>query len=173
VSAIAWNAVRDGNGITVRHQWNAHRGRLCRFFVCQCEPWPREESACCAGAAWRLPMGSMEAQARATTLHRRTAGLPKEANASPLHSGALSVQSESTPKNQKRTNVLTRAPGRPARQPGTQRRQASAHAEGYVCNEAKTPSRAAASEGFWWGDFSFQPVHIFRNTDAQGDKKGA
>ncbi|WP_218242489.1 hypothetical protein [Comamonas fluminis] len=23
VSAIAWNAVRDGNGITVRHQWNA------------------------------------------------------------------------------------------------------------------------------------------------------
>lgn len=24
MSAIAWNAVRDGNGITVRHQWNAH-----------------------------------------------------------------------------------------------------------------------------------------------------
>jgi hypothetical protein len=24
VSAIVWNAVRDGNGITVRHQWNAH-----------------------------------------------------------------------------------------------------------------------------------------------------
>ncbi|KAB0571156.1 hypothetical protein F7Q92_21445, partial [Ideonella dechloratans] len=23
MSAIAWNAVRDGNGITVRHQWNA------------------------------------------------------------------------------------------------------------------------------------------------------
>ncbi len=26
MSAIAWNAVRDGNGITVRHQWNAHTG---------------------------------------------------------------------------------------------------------------------------------------------------
>jgi GT2 family glycosyltransferase len=26
VSAIAWNAVRDGNGITVRHQWNAQLG---------------------------------------------------------------------------------------------------------------------------------------------------
>ena len=26
MSAIAWNAVRDGNGITVRHQWNAHSG---------------------------------------------------------------------------------------------------------------------------------------------------
>ena len=26
MSAIAWNAVRDGNGITVRHQWNAHQG---------------------------------------------------------------------------------------------------------------------------------------------------
>ena len=26
MSAIAWNAVRDGNGITVRHQWNAHLG---------------------------------------------------------------------------------------------------------------------------------------------------
>ncbi len=24
MSAIAWNAVRDGHGITVRHQWNAH-----------------------------------------------------------------------------------------------------------------------------------------------------
>lgn len=24
MSAIVWNAVRDGNGITVRHQWNAH-----------------------------------------------------------------------------------------------------------------------------------------------------
>jgi len=24
VSGIVWNAVRDGNGITVRHQWNAH-----------------------------------------------------------------------------------------------------------------------------------------------------
>ncbi|WP_211373095.1 hypothetical protein, partial [Ideonella dechloratans] len=26
MSAIAWNAVRDGNGITVRHQWNAQQG---------------------------------------------------------------------------------------------------------------------------------------------------
>lgn len=31
MSAIAWNAVRDGNGITVRHQWNAQldiQGRM-------------------------------------------------------------------------------------------------------------------------------------------------
>jgi len=28
VSDIAWNAVRDGNGITVRHQWNAQKGHL-------------------------------------------------------------------------------------------------------------------------------------------------
>ena len=27
MSAIAWNAVRDGNGITVRHQWNAQQGQ--------------------------------------------------------------------------------------------------------------------------------------------------
>ena len=28
MSAIAWNAVRDGNGITVRHQWNAQPDHL-------------------------------------------------------------------------------------------------------------------------------------------------
>lgn len=33
MSAIAWNAVRDGNGITVRHQWNAHSSEGSRIEV--------------------------------------------------------------------------------------------------------------------------------------------
>lgn len=32
MSAITWNAVRDGNGITVRHQWNAHLAHARRKF---------------------------------------------------------------------------------------------------------------------------------------------
>lgn len=33
MSAIAWNAVRDGNGITVRHQWNAQIGDAGEILV--------------------------------------------------------------------------------------------------------------------------------------------
>jgi len=32
MSAIAWNAVRDGNGITVRHQWNAQFQYIAVFY---------------------------------------------------------------------------------------------------------------------------------------------
>ena len=33
MSAIAWNAVRDGNGITVRHQWNAQNVQMARLIA--------------------------------------------------------------------------------------------------------------------------------------------
>ena len=33
VSAIAWNAVRDGDGITVRHQWNAQSENATSLFA--------------------------------------------------------------------------------------------------------------------------------------------
>ena len=35
MSAIAWNAVRDGNGITVRHQWNAQLTEKSFLAMCR------------------------------------------------------------------------------------------------------------------------------------------
>ena len=58
MSAIAWRAVRDERGITVRHQWNAHQSGDGDMASDSLNHWPINRSSTRPSLVWHCPWPS-------------------------------------------------------------------------------------------------------------------